>query len=152
MNGFHLLSCNKVDALESQFEDLKAFAGEVAGYFGEHQDLEWEELFKIFKAFFEVIDRAKERNVVLEKKREKERKKEEDDRKRKERMKLKKEKSMNTSMRWRSAFNVETEQKEPSMEPLHLMEAIRKRGTFYGRDLEEDSEDGEGWDDTVLSP
>ena len=80
------MSCNKVDALESQFESLKVFAGNVAVFFGEHDDLEWEELFKIFLKFFELIARAKQQNKDLAKKRETARKRAERERKKKEKM------------------------------------------------------------------
>lgn len=87
MTGFHTMACNKVEALDKQFENLKIFAGNVAVFFGEHDDLEWEELFKLFLTFFEQINKAKKQNADLEKKREKERKKKERERLKAERMK-----------------------------------------------------------------
>ena len=56
MTGFHTMSCNKVDALEKQFENLKIFAGNVAVFFGEHDDMEWEELFKMFLKSLKKVD------------------------------------------------------------------------------------------------
>merc|ERR1719295_1304170 len=75
MSGFHTMSCNKVDALEKQFANLKIFAGNVAVFFGEHDDLEWEDLFKLFLKFFELIAKAKKQNAKLAAQKEKERKK-----------------------------------------------------------------------------
>merc|ERR550525_2032717 len=74
------------DALEKQFENLKIFAGNVAVFFGEHDDMEWEELFKMFLKFFDLIAKAKKQNADLAKKAEKERKKVERERKKKDRM------------------------------------------------------------------
>merc|ERR1712032_450418 len=86
MTGFHTMACNKVDALNKAFENLKIFAGDVAVFFGEHDDLEWEELFKLFITFFEQINKAKKQNDDLAKKKEKQRKKEERERLKKERL------------------------------------------------------------------
>merc|ERR1712142_736360 len=74
MTGFHTMSRNKVDALEKQFLNLKIFAGNVAVFFGEHDDMEWEELFKVFLKTFAAISKAKKQNEDIAAKEEKERK------------------------------------------------------------------------------
>lgn len=114
------MSCNKVESLDKQFANLKIFAGNVAVFFGEHDDLEWEELFKIFLKFFELIAKAKKQNADLAKKREKQRKKEERERKRKERMAKK-------------GLKPKVKAKEEPEEPTNILEEIRlktMRGTL----------------------
>merc|ERR1712228_847633 len=49
-------------------------------------DMEWEELFKVFLKFFELIAKSKKQNAALAKKAEKERKRLEREKKKKERM------------------------------------------------------------------
>ena len=116
MTGFHTMACNKVEALDKQFENLKIFAGNVAVFFGEHDDLEWEELFRLFITFFESINKAKKQNADLEKKREKQRKKEERERAKAERMKkrgLKPKNGINGGKK--------------SDEPVNILEEIRMK-------------------------
>ena len=108
------MSCNKVDALESQFESLKVFAGNVAVFFGEHDDLEWEELFKIFLKFFELIARAKQQNKDLAKKRETARKRAERERKKKEKMA-------------KRGLKPTAKAKEGPPEPTNILDEIRMR-------------------------
>eukprot|EP01083_Nonionella_stella_P112052 329191_1 len=86
MTGFHTMACNKVEALNICFSNLKIFAGNVAVYFGEHDDLEWEQLFQMFVVLFAQIDKAKTHNLQLVKKQQKEMKKKERQRLKKERM------------------------------------------------------------------
>jgi len=86
MTGFHTMSLNKVNALEKEFTNLKIFAGNVAVFFGEHDDLEWEELFKIFLKTFALIQKAMKQNADVAAKAEKERKRLEREKKKKERM------------------------------------------------------------------
>merc|ERR1712187_265256 len=86
MIGFHTMACNKVDALDKAFKNLQIFAGNVAVFFGEHDDLEWEELFKIFLKTFALIQKAIKQNADVAAKAEKERKRLEREKKKKERM------------------------------------------------------------------
>merc|ERR1711879_838768 len=76
MKGFHHLSRNKVDKMWERFEKLKKLAGNVAVFYGEREDLEWDELFELFLNFLHLIVRAKEKNLNLAKKMEKEKKRE----------------------------------------------------------------------------
>ena len=128
MTGFHTMSCNKVDALDQQFENLKIFAGNVAVFFGEHDDLEWEELFKQFLKFFELIAKAKKQNADLAKKREKQRKKEERERKKKERMA-------------KRGLKPTAKAKQGPPEPSNILEEIRMksmRGTLQPSKAKQD--------------
>jgi len=75
MGGFHRITCNTVKKLEDKFENLKAFAGNVAVFFGESKDMEWEALFKLFLKTFELIQKAKEQNAKLAEQKEKEKRK-----------------------------------------------------------------------------
>merc|ERR1712228_103863 len=115
MTGFHTMACNKVDALDKAFNNLLIFSGNVAVFFGEHDDLEWEELFNIFIGFFEHINKAKKANDALTKKREKERKKA-------ERERLKKEKMAKRGLKPKK---VETDGK--NKEPVNILEEIKMK-------------------------
>merc|ERR1719203_242904 len=86
MTGFHTMSLNKVAALEKEFENLKIFAGNVAVFFGEHDELEWEELFKLFLKTFALIQKAQKQIADAHAKAEKERKRLEREKKKQERM------------------------------------------------------------------
>ena len=163
MNGFHMLSCNKVDALEKRFEDLKQFAGDVALFFGEHENLEWEELFETFLTFFELIANAKQRNAVLAKKKEKERKKEENERKKKERMEKRKMKEMEEKKKMEEMERVKPPKEDPNEEekdesflengplerghPIKIEDVINVRRAFMEHDQEDDNDDGQWFDE-----
>ena len=114
MTGFHTMSCNKVEALEHTFDNLKIFAGNVAVFFGEHEDMEWEELFKVFLKFLELIAKAQKQNNDLAKKIEKERKKEERERKKKERMA-------------KRGLTPKIKTKEEPEDPTNILEEIKMR-------------------------
>ena len=114
MTGFHTMSVNKVNALEKEFINLKIFAGNVAVFFGEHDDLEWEELFKLFLKTFALISKALKLN-------EKERVKAEKERKRLEREKKKQERMAKRGLK----AKVKTTGGAP--EPTNILDEIRMR-------------------------
>jgi len=73
MTSFHTRAENKVSMLKQSFTRLKEKAADTAEYFGEGDDMEWEQMFKIFLKFFELYSKSYKALEDLKKKEEKER-------------------------------------------------------------------------------
>jgi hypothetical protein len=65
MSGFHSIAYNKIQGLNQSYERLKEYAGETAVYFGENDDMEWEQLFALFLNLFVQIEKAIQLNHKL---------------------------------------------------------------------------------------
>ena len=124
MTGFHTISSNKVEALEKKFANLKVDAGKAAVFFGEHDDIEWEELFKIFLKFFELIAKAKKQNAVLA----------EEEEKRKKRKQRLSQKALSPKA-------------NGPVQPLNLIDEISKRRGYIERENTVEHDDDDEWND-----
>jgi len=116
MTTFHTRAEHKVSQLKESFTRLKEKTEDTAEFFGEPDDLEWEQIFKTFLKFFELYSKAYKALDDMKKKEEKERAQKE---------KEEKKKAQGAKSGNRKATLVGAGEKEPS----NILEEIRLRST-----------------------
>ena len=72
MTSFHTYATNHVEGCQFDYKTLIKFTNETSIYFGENDDLKWENLFDLFKNFFNVYQNAKKQLIALNKQKAKE--------------------------------------------------------------------------------